>query len=156
MASGIDAAEVLPVVSISRAISTLSGSFSCFANSSMMRILAWWGTNAANSLAETPDSSSAFFATLAISQTAQRKTACPSWRRVGKPPSRSAKASWRVLFMPTASHLDPSEPHWVGPIPTISLGPTTAAPAPSPSRKEILRSVGSTMSLSFSAPTTKT
>ena len=56
--------------------------------------------------------------------------------------------------MPTASALDPSEPHTVAEMPGVSLGPITTAPAPSPSRNEMLRSAGSTMSESFSAPIT--
>ena len=44
--------------------------------------------------------------------------------------------------MPTASHLEPSEPQTVAEMPGSSAGPTTAAPAPSPSRNEIERSVG--------------
>ncbi len=63
---------------------------------------------------------------------------------------------FRVPVMPTASQLEPSEPHTVGEMPGVSLGPTIAAPAPSPSRNEMERSVGSTMSDSFSAPTTRT
>ena len=43
--------------------------------------------------------------------------------------------------MPMASHLLPSEPHTVGPMPGVSVGPMTTAPAPSPSRKEMVRSV---------------
>ena len=39
--------------------------------------------------------------------------------------------------MPTASHLEPSEPQTVAEMPGSSLGPTTTAPAPSPSRNEI-------------------
>ena len=39
--------------------------------------------------------------------------------------------------MPTAPHFDPSEPQTVGEMPGVSLGPTTAAPAPSPSKNEI-------------------
>ena len=56
--------------------------------------------------------------------------------------------------MPTASALEPSEPHTVSEMPGKSLGPMRAAPAPSPSRNEMLRSVGSTMSESFSVPIT--
>ena len=52
----MDAADVLPVVSMSRPITTVSGSFSCLANSSMIRMLAWCGTNAARSDASMPDS----------------------------------------------------------------------------------------------------
>ena len=42
--------------------------------------------------------------------------------------------------MPMASHLLPSEPHTDGPMPGVSDGPMTTAPAPSPSRKEMVRS----------------
>ncbi len=48
------------------------------------------------------------------------------------------------------------EPHTVGPMAGSSDGPMTIAPAASPSRNEIDRSVGSTKSLIFSAPTTRT
>ncbi len=58
--------------------------------------------------------------------------------------------------MPIASHLLPSEPHTDGPMPGVSEGPITTAPAPSPSRKEMVRSVLSMTSESFSAPTTRT
>ena len=54
--------------------------------------------------------------------------------------------------MPTASAFEPSEPQTVRAMPGVSLGPITTAPAPSPSRNEMLRSVGSTTSESFSAP----
>ena len=58
--------------------------------------------------------------------------------------------------MPMASHLLPSEPQTDGPMPGVSEGPMTTAPAPSPSRKEMVRSVLSMTSESFSAPTTRT
>lgn len=99
--------------------------------------------------------SNASFATFAISQTAQRKTVGPSWRRVGhsETPSRNSVSVW---FMPTASALEPSEPPQTArEMPGVSLGPMTAAPAPSPRRNEMLRSVGSTTSESFSAPITR-
>ena len=155
MASGIEAADVFPVVSMSRPITTVSGRPSCLANSSMMRMFAWCGTKAARSEGWMPAASMACRATFTISQTAHRKTVGPSWRRVGQGAAPSRK-SVSVAFMPTASALDPSDPQMVGPMPGVSLGPITTAPAPSPSRNEMLRSVGSTMSLSFSAPTTTT
>ena len=124
---------MLPVVSMSRAMATVSGSFSCLANSSMMRMLAWWGMKAARSSAVTPAASRACSATLAISQTAQRKTVWPSWRSVGqrlvglrRSPVLGAKS--RSRFMPTASAFEPSEPQTVGPMPGSSLGPMTTAP----------------------------
>ena len=88
-----------------------------------------------------------------MSHTAQRKTVWPSWRSVGHSdaPSRNSVSVW---FMPTAPAFEPSEPQIVRAIPGKSLGPMTTAPAPSPRRNEIERSVGSTTSESFSAPMT--
>ena len=77
VASGIEAAEVLPVSAMSRATGTCSGSFSCLIIASMIRMLAWWGMKASRSSAVTPAASSACWATGAISQTAQRKTVWP-------------------------------------------------------------------------------
>jgi hypothetical protein len=56
--------------------------------------------------------------------------------------------------MPTAAAFEPSEPQTGAAMPGNSLGPMTTAPAPSPRRKEMERSVGSTTSDSFSAPMT--
>ena len=58
--------------------------------------------------------------------------------------------------MPTASRLRAvGAPDGARRCRASSLGPTTAAPAPSPRRNEIERSVGSTTSESFSAPMTR-
>ena len=46
IASGIEAAEVLPVCSMSFAIATESGRPRCLAIAALMRPLAWWGMNA--------------------------------------------------------------------------------------------------------------
>jgi hypothetical protein len=121
----------------------------------MMRMFAWCGMNAPRSSAVTPAVSRACLATFAISQTAQRNTVWPSWRIVGQGFTLSRYSS-KVAFMPTASHLEPSEPQTVAETPGSSLGPSTAAPAPSPSRNEIERSFGCTYCESFSAPTTST
>lgn len=75
MASGIEAADVLPVVSMSRATVTCSGSFSVFTIESMIRMFAWCGMKTSRSSAEIPAASRACWATFAISKTAQRKTA---------------------------------------------------------------------------------
>ena len=145
---------MLPVVAMSRAIATESGSFSCFANSSMMRMFAWWGMNAARSPGSRPAASSASRAFFAISHTAQRKTVGPSCRSVGHAwPSRIEPS---VFVIRMVSQCEPSEPHTDGLMPGSSEGPPTTAPAPSPSRKLIERSVGSTISESFSTPTTST
>ena len=58
--------------------------------------------------------------------------------------------------MPMVSHLLPSEPHTEGLMPGSSEGPMITAPAPSPSRKEMVRSWLSMTSESFSTPITKT
>ncbi|MGX1240483.1 hypothetical protein RKD46_001587 [Streptomyces pseudovenezuelae] len=54
------------------------------------------------------------------------------------------------------SFWEPSEPHTTGPTPGSSLGPTTAAPAPSPNRNAVWRSVGSRSSESRSTAMTRT
>ncbi len=69
-------------------------------------------------------------------------------------PVRAASGSEWVWVMRFAR--PPSEPQIVGPMPGVSDGPTTTAPAPSPSRKLMERSVGSMKSLIFSAPMTST
>ncbi len=79
MASGMEAAEVLPVVATSRATVTCSGSPSVLTIESMIRMFAWCGMKTSRSSARTPARSSASWATFAISKTAQRKTAWPSW-----------------------------------------------------------------------------
>ena len=140
---------------ISLATATDSGSFSCFTSSSMILIFAWWVTSAERSSALIPATSSACWATFTISQTAHLNTVRPSWRIVGQPASPSLK-SRRDPVMLTEDQCEPSEPQTVGEIPASSEGPTMAAPAPSPRRNEIERSVGSMKSLSFSPPTTKT
>lgn len=79
IASGIEAAEVLPVVRMSRATVTCSGSLRVFTIESMIRTLAWCGMKTSRSSALIPAASSACWATFAISNTAQRNTAWPSW-----------------------------------------------------------------------------
>ncbi|CPU65105.1 Uncharacterised protein [Mycobacteroides abscessus] len=75
---------------------------------------------------------------------------------MGHPSEGSSRRSDHACVWRIACALPPSEPHTVGPTPGVSDGPTIAAPAPSPRRNEIERSVGSMKSLIFSAPTTST
>lgn len=91
----------------------------------------------------------------AVCQTAQRNTVRPSWRMVGHGavPSRNSSIE---LVIRMDSQFSPPSPQIVGPTSGVSEAVSTAAPAPSPSRNEIVRSVGSTKSESFSAPTTRT
>src|SRR5690625_2070460 len=91
----------------------------------------------------------------AVWHTAQRKTVRPSCSRVGHSAVPSRK-SMREPVSRMVSQLCPSLPHTVGPTLGSWLAPTTAAPAPSPSRNEMERSVGETKSESFSAPITST
>jgi hypothetical protein len=105
---------------------------------SMIRMFAWWGTNASMSSAVTPAASRAFCATGAICQTAHLKTDWPSWRSVGQPAPSSRVASHECVCRMAWAWL-PSEPQMVGPMPGVSDGPMTTAPAPSPSRNEMVR-----------------
>ena len=66
MARGIEAAEVLPWVAMSRATTTDGGSFRARNIASVMRMLAWWGTKTSRSSGRTPARSSASAAVLAI------------------------------------------------------------------------------------------
>ena len=154
MASGIEAAEVFPVSAMSRATTTCSGSLRTLTSWSMIRMFAWWGTKTSMSSGVRPAASIARRATGAICHTAHLKTLAPSWRSVGHSPVRWASCHDAVWPMRPA--WPPSEPQTVGPIPGTSEGPTTAAPAPSPSRNEMARSVGSMKSDIFSGPTTRT
>src|SRR5690625_7770669 len=80
----MDAAEVLPVWAMSRAITTDSGSFSCLASWSMMRMLAWCGMNTSMSAGVRPAASIALAPTLAISKLAHLNTVGPFCRKVGQ------------------------------------------------------------------------
>ena len=66
-ASGIDAAEVLPVSAMSRATATLSGNPSFLIMASVIRMFAWCGMKTSRSSTPIPALSSASLATLAIS-----------------------------------------------------------------------------------------
>src|SRR5690625_414504 len=125
VARGIEAAEVLPVSAMSRAMTTLSGSFSCLASWSMMRMFAWWGMNTSISSGEMPAASIARAATFAISKLAHLNTVGPFWRSVGHDMS---EPSWKVSQLCVArmaSAWEPSDPQIVGPIPGDDDGPTT-------------------------------
>src|SRR5262245_10206110 len=79
-ASGIEAAEVLPWrSSVSTTCSGLSPSF--LATPSMMRLLAWCGTNQSMSSAAKPDCASAPSTASEMAPTAARNTSRPSMRR---------------------------------------------------------------------------
>lgn len=155
MASGTDAAEVLPACTTSLATTTWGGSRRADAAPSTIRRFAWCGMKAASSAVVTPAASSAARAVLGTVETAQRNTAGPSMRRVGRTAASVSRpfqgAEWAM-----ASWRSPSDPQTTGPMPGSAAGPTTTAPAPSPNRKAVPRSSGSTMSVIRSEPTTTT
>lgn len=65
---------------------------------------------------EIPAASSACWATFAISKTAQRNTAWPSWVMAGNFSGRSAWNSSHATVCLMVSDLSPSEPQTVGPM----------------------------------------
>src|SRR6478672_4968110 len=158
-ASGTDAADVLPWSATSRAMRTEAGSFIERAIASMIRMLAWWGTKTSSSSMGTPAASSACWPILAIANDAQRKTGLPCIVRCGITP----EPGW--VSLPTTSrqssrcrmrsNCSPSEPQTTGPMPGVSLGPTTAAPAPSAKMNAVPRSPTSVRSESRSTPITR-
>src|SRR5699024_7441123 len=158
MASGIDAAEVLPVCSMSLEMATVSGSPRCLAIAELMRPLAWWGMNAWIWSAETPDASRVRSDALEICTAAHRNTREPFIVTYGcsvAPSAAWSMSSRQFLVCVIASACSPSEPHTTGPTSLpLSDGPTTTAPAPSPKMKAVLRSVMSRPSLIRSTPTT--
>src|SRR5699024_5591650 len=124
-------------------------------SSGMVGMFAWWGAKTSVSSTVSPDWTSISRTFSAVCHTAQRKTVRPSCSRVGHSAVPSRK-SMREPVIRMVSQLSPSLPHTVGPTLGSWLAPTTAAPAPSPSRNEMERSVGETKSESFSAPITST
>ncbi len=88
----------------------------------------------------------ACWATGAMPQTAQRKTVWPAMPMLG----HTALSAWASFHdSRTSVHAcaladgraaTPSEPQTVGPMPGVSLGPMTQAPAPSPKMKAQPRS----------------
>ena len=84
MASGIEAAEVLPWWMMSRATTTSDGSLSARNMASVIRMLAWCGAKTSRSSGRTPAASIASAAVLAIVYEAHLKTGLPSIRSIGQ------------------------------------------------------------------------
>src|SRR5882757_10064414 len=146
-ASGILAADVLPDSMMSRATTAFSTP-SLRASGSMIRRFAWCGTNAASSLGSTPAFSHTCRASGGNAYVAQRNTDWPACLMYGRHPS-----IWITSFNSGA------EPQTTGLMPAGSSSAqavTIAAPAPSPNRTAVDRSLQSVTSDSFSAPTTIT
>src|SRR6476661_5883758 len=146
VAIGIEVAEVLAVVTMSRATGMSAGSLSCLTIASMMRMFAWCGMKASRSSALMPALSMACWATGAMPQTAHRKTVWPAMPIAGHTflsacaDCHDSRTSVQACFWLMASRCVPSEPQTVGPMPGVSLGPMTQAPAPSPKMKALPRS----------------
>src|SRR3954454_11494199 len=153
-ARGTEAAEVLPCSAMSRAMRTRSGSFMARAMASMMRMLAWCGTKTSRSSGLMPARSRDWCATFAIVNDAQRNTGLPCMVRCGITGASAAIASRQSSSCRIRSNCSPSEPQTTGPIPGVSLGPTTAAPAPSAKMNAVPRSPTSVRSKSPSTPIT--
>ncbi len=155
-ASGIEAAEVLPCSAMSRAMTTCSGSLRERAIASTIRMFAWCGTKRSRSSTVIPVRSRVSWATFAISNAAQRKTALPCITRCGIRGCSEATTSRQSSRWRIRSNCSPSEPHTTGAMPGSSLGPTTTAPAPSAKMNAVPRSWGSVRSESRSTPITRT
>src|SRR6266540_2974465 len=141
-AIGMLAADVLPDSTTSLATTALTAP-SRFASGSMMRRLAWCSTTPPRSAGAMPLFSQTSLAITGSWVVVQRKTAWPSWANLAFGPS-----------IRTASDISGTEPQTTGPISGSSLATTTAAPAPSPISTQVVRSVQSVKSLSFSTPMT--
>ncbi|AUA10679.1 hypothetical protein CFP59_02778 [Streptomyces malaysiensis subsp. malaysiensis] len=155
MASGTDAAEVLPADLMSSATTTCGGSSSALATASVMRRLAWCGMKADSWSTVTPARLRAAAAVRGTSLIAQRNTSDPAIRIYGQGRSASRTAvqgSWWAM-RPCCSPSEPQATEW---IPGSAAGPTSTAPAPSAKRKAAPRSSGSTMSVIRSEPITST
>ena len=151
---------MLPWSATSRAMRTCGGSFIERAIASMIRMLAWCGTKTSSSSRLMPALSSACWPILAMAKEAQRNTGLPCITRCGITPlpgtSGLPTTSRQSSRCRIRSNCSPSEPHTTGPMPGVSLGPTTAAPAPSAKMKAVPRSVRSRMSVRRSTPMTRT
>ena len=141
IAMGIEAADVLPEVRISLAITTFSGNFISRAMDSMIRTLAWCGIKASSWSGETPAASRARSPALLIEKTAHRKTVWPCWEIYGQAPSDPpCQSAFHEGSNRMASRESASDPQTMGPIPGSSEGPMTTAPAPSAKMKAVARS----------------
>src|SRR5207248_8390218 len=139
MASGTDAAAVLPLSTTSLATTTDGGRSTVDTSASVIRALAWCGTNAARSPARTPAASSAPRATRPISVTAHRYTAGPAISRYDQRASAPSRRHDHGRGWAIADPQALSDPHTAGAMPGLAPGPTTTAPAPSPNRNADVR-----------------
>ncbi len=156
MASGIEAAELLPLVTMSRATAVCAGRPSWSTTWSVMSMLAWCGMKASRSSTVTPARSSIFLAAGTSSLVAQRKTFQPDMVMAGRASGRRPVPSCQGAVMRRAALRVPSARQTTGPIPGSCEGPTTTAPAPSAKRKAVSPSSWSRMSVIRSAPMTST
>ena len=125
----------------------------------MMRAFAWWGISTSTSAAVWPDFSRSSRQAAAISVTARLKTSRPfgiriAWSRAS---TVSCDAGRRVppAGICRMSAAVPSAPRIVPSIPGRSEACTITAPAPSPNRIAVVRSVKSRIRLKISAPASR-
>ena len=143
-ASGMEAAEVLPVRWRTRAAFS-RGIPSRLRAVSMIRMLAWWGTTRAMSSIDVPARSMAVVAAFSMASTALRNT---SW------PCMTILSSCSQYRRSAAEPSDiRSQPRRLGWEPLRSI---TTAPAPSPNRTQVVRSSQLVNRLSASLPIRRT
>ena len=143
-AKGIEAELVFPVRSITDAIREWSIP-SLAAAASMIRRLAWWGTNSEMSSMVNLAFSSEALADSTVASTARRKTSLP---RMTIPEPWWARSSGTRLPSTPRSH--PSRQ------PSPGTASTTTAPAPSPNRNALVRSSQLVARVRVSAPMRRT
>ena len=139
----MEAADVLPVRSSTMAALSM-GMPSRLRAASMIRMLAWWGTTRPMSSMVTPARSMALVAAASRASTARRKTSLP-FMKIFPPCSQ-------VRMLAAEPSDMRSQPKRVGLLADRSM---TTAPAPSPNRTQVPRSVQSMMPQRPTLPITK-
>ena len=110
----------------------------------MIRALAWWQTTRSRSLTSQPSADTSWRIEPSTTSVAKRNTALPSmWTA-----AFSGPGPWTQMLCSS-----PREPNTVCHR-ALSSRASTAAPAPSPKRTQVFRSVWSSTRLMTSAPTT--
>ena len=155
-ASGIEAAEVLPAVSMSRATTQDSGSSRSATIRSVIRALAWCGTNAASSTPAEPGQGQRRAGGRRDLLHRPAEDLRPGHRH-GRPEVGLVAHAGPRLRCPISAGPGPSDPQTDRPDPRLPApGSTTTAPAPSANRNASERSAGSMMSVILSEPITST
>ena len=109
---------------------------------SMIRMLAWWGTKHVEVVDGDAGAVERLLADLGHRERRPAEDRVALHRQVRHAPGASeATTSRQSSVCRIRSNCSPSEPHTTGPMPGVSLGPTTAAPAPSAKMNAVPRSL---------------